>query len=81
VIYATTQSNNSFNRSGISLDFIRRIGCFSQLFPPGQFYVRRYESFGFQIGQRNAPHAESGAADPGTAERERAGAFIENKRV
>jgi hypothetical protein len=28
------RSNNSFNASGISMDVIRKIGCFSQYFPP-----------------------------------------------
>jgi hypothetical protein len=32
-----TKSNNSFDRSGISLDVIRQIECFSQFFPLGQF--------------------------------------------
>jgi hypothetical protein len=30
-----TKPNNSFNRSGVSLDVIRKIECFSQFFPPG----------------------------------------------
>jgi hypothetical protein len=29
--------NNSFNASGISMDVIRKVECFSQFFPPRQF--------------------------------------------